>query len=62
MTDQILHRAREMCAEDMKANDFHPHMIRRALEGWFDQGTYVTRFMAQAEAELLKARPEAQEE
>ena len=62
MIDPILIRARELCAEHLQGRQSSPELIERALRGDYDTGSYVTRWIPQAEAEALRNRAEAEGE
>lgn len=58
MTNPILHRARALAAADFEANNCNRILSEAAKRGDYDRGTYVTRWLPQAEAELLREREE----
>ena len=62
MIDPILIRARELAVEWFEANNCNRILTEAARRGDYDTGTYITRWLPQAEAELLREREEVSDE
>lgn len=59
MTDAIILKARELAVE----SKLHGHVVERALlNGAYDKGTLVTRWLPDAERLVLANREEANDE